>query len=281
MIVTWDTVKNAIAYEAQWRQNSGDWINVPRTGNTRFEIDGTGTKRLLLGRLQPATVARTLYISSPKFELGNVVTEWSEAPQDNASAEAMTGLITRVTAAEGQIETTSNQTTNLINRLNTGNLILNGDATAGVSSWTSSGSGDGAPVFDATQKALTADKPACRVANGTKVPVEAGQTLTLSFDVKVSDATISTGTQMFNIGLIKTWSDPTTWLVNKFDWNSGLTTAWQTKTGSSATWVEPFRSEDSSPVASVTRTQHAHTSAALAFSGDLHDLRLHRYSICW
>ncbi|MGE2468151.1 phage tail tip protein [Klebsiella michiganensis] len=191
---------------------------------------GTGTKRLLLGRLQPANVARTLFINSPKFEVGNVATEWSEAPQDNATAEAMTGLTTRVTAAEGKLETTSNQTTNLINRLNTGNLLLNGDATASISSWTLSGSGDGAPVFDATQKALTTDKPACRVANGTKVPVEAGQTLTLSFDVKVSDATISNGTQMFNIGLIKTWSDPTTWLVNKFDWNFGLTTAWQTKT---------------------------------------------------
>lgn len=40
MIVTWDIVKNAVAYEAQWRQNNGDWINVPRTGNTRFEVDG-------------------------------------------------------------------------------------------------------------------------------------------------------------------------------------------------------------------------------------------------
>lgn len=39
------------------------------------------------------------------------------------------------------------------------------------------------------------------------------------------------------------------------------------KSGSSATWVEPFRPEDSSPVASVTRTQHARTSAASAFSG--------------
>ena len=40
MVVTWDPVKNAVAYEAQWRQNNGDWINAPRTGNTRFEIDG-------------------------------------------------------------------------------------------------------------------------------------------------------------------------------------------------------------------------------------------------
>lgn len=211
--VTFDITTEWQRYWVKWKQTAG-----------------TGTKRLLLGRLQPATVARTLFINSPKFEVGNVATEWSEAPQDNATAEAMTGLTTRVTAAEGKLETTSNQTTNLINRLNTGNLLLNGDATASISSWTLSGSGDGAPVFDATQKALTTDKPACRVANGTKVPVEAGQTLTLSFDVKVSDATISTGTQMFNIGLIKTWSDPTTWLVNKFDWNSGLTTAWQTKT---------------------------------------------------
>ncbi|WP_404645974.1 TipJ family phage tail tip protein [Raoultella ornithinolytica] len=211
--VTFDITTEWQRYWVKWKQTAG-----------------TGTKRLLLGRLQPATVARTLFINSPKFEVGNVATEWSEAPQDNATAEAMTGLTTRVTAAEGKLETTSNQTTNLINRLNTGNLLLNGDATASISSWTLSGSVDGAPVFDATQKALTTDKPACRVANGTKVPVEAGQTLTLSFDVKVSDATISTGTQMFNIGLIKTWSDPTTWLVNKFDWNSGLTTAWQTKT---------------------------------------------------
>lgn len=40
MVVTWSPVKNAIAYEMQWRQNNGDWINVPRTGNTRFEVDG-------------------------------------------------------------------------------------------------------------------------------------------------------------------------------------------------------------------------------------------------
>ncbi len=40
MEVSWDSVANAVAYEAQWRQNNGDWINVARTGNTRFEVDG-------------------------------------------------------------------------------------------------------------------------------------------------------------------------------------------------------------------------------------------------
>lgn len=136
------------------------------------QVAGTGSKRLIFGRLQPAATARTVLISSPQLELGNVPTDWKEAPQDNASADAVTGLTTRVTAAEGKIETTANQTTSLVNRLNTGNLLLNGDATASVSSWTLSGTGDGAPVYDTTQKAMTTDKPAFRVANGTKVPVE-------------------------------------------------------------------------------------------------------------
>ena len=194
------------------------------------QVAGTGTKRLIFGRLQPAATARTVLISSPQLELGNVPTDWKEAPQDNASADAVTGLTTRVTAAEGKIETTANQTTSLVNRLNTGNLLLNGDATASVSSWTLSGTGDGAPVYDATQKAMTTDKPAFRVANGTKIPVEAGQTLTLSFDVKVSDASINTGSQLFWIGVIKTWSDPTTWTVNDSGWRTGISTSWQTRT---------------------------------------------------
>jgi predicted phage tail protein len=40
MVVTWDGVVHAVAYEAQWRQNGGDWMNASRTGNTRFEVDG-------------------------------------------------------------------------------------------------------------------------------------------------------------------------------------------------------------------------------------------------
>ncbi|MBK4346002.1 hypothetical protein JJQ24_27520, partial [Enterobacter hormaechei] len=48
MVVTWDAVKNAVAYDAQWRQNNGDWINVPRTGNTRFEVDGIYTGRYVV-----------------------------------------------------------------------------------------------------------------------------------------------------------------------------------------------------------------------------------------
>lgn len=48
LIATWDSTASAIAYEAQWRQNNGDWINVPRTGNTRFEVDGIYTGRYVV-----------------------------------------------------------------------------------------------------------------------------------------------------------------------------------------------------------------------------------------
>lgn len=192
---------------------------------------GTGTKRLLLGRLQPATVARTLFINSPKFEVGNVATEWSEAPQDNASAEAMNGLTTRVTAAEGQIESNADQTTSLITRLNTGNLILNGEVSTNVEQWAITGTGGGAPAYDATQKALTTVGAYARFANLTRIPLEAGQTLTLAFDVKTSDASWNSGSQSFNAGVISDLANPTGWIVYSSAWaTDGLTTSWVNKT---------------------------------------------------
>ncbi|KON62743.1 fibronectin type III domain protein [Komagataeibacter europaeus] len=40
MEVSWDQAKGAIAYEAQWRQNNGNWINVPRSGANNFSVTG-------------------------------------------------------------------------------------------------------------------------------------------------------------------------------------------------------------------------------------------------
>lgn len=39
MRVTWSVVDNAIAYEAQWRRNDGNWVNVPRSSTTSFEVE--------------------------------------------------------------------------------------------------------------------------------------------------------------------------------------------------------------------------------------------------
>lgn len=40
MRVSWDQAQNAIAYEAQWRRNDGNWVNVPRSSTTSFDVSG-------------------------------------------------------------------------------------------------------------------------------------------------------------------------------------------------------------------------------------------------
>lgn len=48
MRATWDTTANAIAYEAQWRRNDGNWVNVPRSSTTSFEVPGIYAGRYLV-----------------------------------------------------------------------------------------------------------------------------------------------------------------------------------------------------------------------------------------
>ena len=48
MRVTWDATVNAIAYEAQWRRNDGNWVNVPRSSTTSFEVPGIYAGRYLV-----------------------------------------------------------------------------------------------------------------------------------------------------------------------------------------------------------------------------------------
>lgn len=48
MQVNWSAVSGAIAYEAQWRRNDGNWINVPRSSNTSFEVSGIYAGRYLV-----------------------------------------------------------------------------------------------------------------------------------------------------------------------------------------------------------------------------------------
>ncbi|ELT9553527.1 TPA: host specificity protein J [Citrobacter freundii] len=48
MRVSWDQAKNAIAYEAQWRRNDGNWVNVPRSSTTSFDVSGIYAGRYLV-----------------------------------------------------------------------------------------------------------------------------------------------------------------------------------------------------------------------------------------
>ncbi|WP_371974989.1 host specificity protein J [Lelliottia nimipressuralis] len=48
MRVSWDQAQNAIAYEAHWRRNDGNWVNVPRSSTTSFDVPGIYAGRYLV-----------------------------------------------------------------------------------------------------------------------------------------------------------------------------------------------------------------------------------------
>ncbi|WP_285164346.1 host specificity protein J, partial [Klebsiella pasteurii] len=80
---------------------------------------GTGSKKLIVARIQQGSADQTVYLSSPKFERGNVPTAWSEAPEDNASAAAVSALTSRVDSAEGVLTSQGQLLTSLQNGLTT------------------------------------------------------------------------------------------------------------------------------------------------------------------
>ena len=93
----------------------------------------TGTKRLILCRIESNTSKdQTVYINSPKFEVGNVVSDWNESPSDSASASAVDSLTTKVNQQGTSISSIGNRTTSLENRLSTAqnNIARKADASA-------------------------------------------------------------------------------------------------------------------------------------------------------
>lgn len=40
LVITWEQVKDAVAYDVEWRKDDGDWVPLPRTGNISVEVDG-------------------------------------------------------------------------------------------------------------------------------------------------------------------------------------------------------------------------------------------------
>ena len=43
--VDWESAESAIAYEAEWRRDNGNWINAPRTSTLGFEVNGVYSGR--------------------------------------------------------------------------------------------------------------------------------------------------------------------------------------------------------------------------------------------
>ncbi|EJU0323970.1 DUF1983 domain-containing protein [Escherichia coli] len=93
----------------------------------------TSTKRLILCRIESNTSKdQTVYINSPKFEVGNVVSDWNESPSDSASASAVDSLTTKVNQQGTSISSIGNRTTSLENGLSTAqnNIAKKADASA-------------------------------------------------------------------------------------------------------------------------------------------------------
>lgn len=267
--MTFSLTTEWVRYWVKWKQNPG-----------------AGSKRLILARLEAsATKDQTVYISSPKMEVGNMPTEWSPAPADlagsgdlgdlqtkvSANSSALQSVTSRVKSAEGTIasqgsaitdlknslQTTNNnvskkadssaltslankvtqnadgiatnsaQTTMLQNSLASGSLVINGSLASDTSMWADSGTGSGF-TYDAAEKALKTTTGSIRVVNTTKIPVEAGAILKLSFEFKTSEAI--SGATSDSVGFISDLNNPTDWLTLSASWLREVTTAWTTAT---------------------------------------------------
>ncbi|MFA1835762.1 host specificity protein J [Escherichia coli] len=70
MRVAWDAVQGAVAYEAEWRRDSGNWISVPRTSSLGFEVQGIYSGRYLVRVMAVnASDVSSLWATSPEVNL--------------------------------------------------------------------------------------------------------------------------------------------------------------------------------------------------------------------
>ncbi|HEE2156685.1 TPA: DUF1983 domain-containing protein [Klebsiella pneumoniae] len=143
-----------------------------------------------------------------------------------ADGAAVTALTNRVTEAEGNISSQSDQLTMLKNSLAEGSLISNGGLNVDASFWEDSGPGS-AFTYEAGEKAIRTTTGSIRIANQTRIPVEAETTLTISFEMKSSEAITNVSSD--TVGVITDLANPTNWLASVSPWLGGVSTNWQTK----------------------------------------------------
>ncbi|PHM59570.1 host specificity protein [Xenorhabdus stockiae] len=72
--VTWDAAESAIAYEAEWRRDNGNWIAAPRTSTQGFEVPN-----IYAGRYQ----ARVRAINAAEIS-----SLWANAPETHLKGKA-------------------------------------------------------------------------------------------------------------------------------------------------------------------------------------------------
>lgn len=75
LIVEWPQVKEAVAYEVEWRKDDGSWVRVPRTGTNSVEIDGVYAGQYLarvrsVGAFDSVSNATTSILTEVKGKVG-------------------------------------------------------------------------------------------------------------------------------------------------------------------------------------------------------------------
>lgn len=70
MFVSWSPAAGAVAYEAQWRQNNGNWINAPRSGSCNFSVSGiyAGRYQVRVRAVSPSDLF-SVWVNSAEVEL--------------------------------------------------------------------------------------------------------------------------------------------------------------------------------------------------------------------
>lgn len=93
MRVAWDAVQGAVAYEAEWRRDSGNWISVPRTSSLGFEVQGIYSGRYLVRvRAVNASDVSSVWATSPEVNLTGKVGNPSKPVGFIASENVVFGI---------------------------------------------------------------------------------------------------------------------------------------------------------------------------------------------
>lgn len=87
--LTWSQVKEAVAYDVEWRKDDGDWVKLPRTGNISAEIDGVYSGNYLA---RVRAVSAFDAVSKPATSMLTAIVGKVGAPPKLASLKA-TGLL--------------------------------------------------------------------------------------------------------------------------------------------------------------------------------------------
>lgn len=78
MTIEWSPVENAAAYEVEWRKDNGNWIKIPRTGETSTDIKGVYTGQYL-ARVRAISAADVMSVPRSSL-LTNIVGKTGAPP---------------------------------------------------------------------------------------------------------------------------------------------------------------------------------------------------------